>query len=111
MENIVKMNTLQGELKFRLDFEAIIKLEEKYGHMKVLDMFNELTEVRGKNFTRSVLNILSSCCIDKDLDGDKLKEILTPDYPTMLLMDEVSSKLLFGFLGSAEESSENEKNE
>lgn len=109
MENVIKLDTLKGELNFRLDFESVIKLEERHGHQAVLDMFNELTEIRGKSFTKSVLEILSGCCIDKELDCDGLKSILTPDYPTMLVMDEVSSKLLFGFLGGSEESTEQEK--
>lgn len=102
MENIVKMNTLEGELTFRLDFEAVIKMENKLGHQGVIDKFNAIMNTESKTFTRDVLTILANCCVEREMDGEELKKIITPDFPTMLILDELSSKLLFGFLGSSE---------
>lgn len=109
MQNIQKMQTLAGELSFRMDFEAIIKMEDKLGHQLVLETFNGLMNTDSRTFTKDVLEVLANCCVEKEIDGTGLKEILVPDYPTMLILDDISSKLVLGFFGSSEESGEEKK--
>lgn len=109
MQNVQKILTLEGLLTFRMDFEAIIKMEDKLGHQAVLDHFNGLMDSDSRTFTKDVLEVLASCCVEKELDGQGLKELLVPDYPTMLILDDISSQLVLGFFGSSEEMGEEKK--
>lgn len=91
-----------------MDFKAIYELENRWGHMNALSIFNELLNKESTQFTRSVLEILSCCCTNRKLNGEELAKSITPHFDNLRKIDEISVKLLLGFLGESEKGKKKE---
>lgn len=98
------------EYTFRLDFEALIKFNERYEN--ALDIFNTFLE--GKNEYSCIVKIMSCACVEKDFTEKELRSSLSFDLPTMKLLDLINLNLIKGSIvldkGANSGNGNNEKN-
>lgn len=98
------------EYTFRLDFEALMKLEERYENF--YELFNDF--LQNKKTYGTMLKILSCSCIEKDWTEEELRKTLGFSYPVMHLIDELSYALIVGSIleqKTEDTKNNNEKNE
>lgn len=100
---------------FRLDFKALMKFENKYGKDGFI-LFNNF--LQGNEVYSSIVKILSCCCIEKEFEEEELSSLLSFDFKTMKLMDEITFALVEGMIdksagkeGKNEETNQNNKEE
>lgn len=94
-----KIKLADKDYTFRLDFRALIKFENKYGTDGLI-LFNEF--LQGKNVYGNIIKILSCCCVEKDFTEKELANILSFDFSTMKLMDEITFALIEGMIDKKE---------
>ena len=93
-----KIKLKDKEYTFRLDFKALIKFNNRYD--KAMEIFNDF--LQGKNVYEAIVKILSCSCTEKDFTDYELSELLSFDYKTMKLMDEVTFSLIEGMIDKSE---------
>lgn len=97
---------LQGkDYKFRLDFKALLKFNNKYEN--AIDLFNEF--LSGKNVYDTVIKILSCACVNKEISEEELASKLAFNFECMKLIDEVTFALVQGVLSESETSGDVEE--
>lgn len=94
------------EYTFRLDFNALIKFEKKYGK-DGLTLFNKF--LQGENVYDSIIKILSCSCEEKEFEESELAGLMSFDFQTMQLMDKITFALIEGMISKTEGKSQ--KNE
>lgn len=104
----IKLN--DEEYTFRLDFKALMRFEEKYkytedeeGNMLTKDamvLFNEF--LQGQKVYENIIKILSCCCVEKEIEEGELSSLLSFDFKTMKLMDEITFTLIEGMMEKKE---------
>lgn len=82
------------EYTFRLDFDALMKFEEKYED--AIDLFN--TFLGNRKIYGTVVKILSCACKEKEWTEEELKKALGFSLPVMKMVDEVTFALVMGTL-------------
>ncbi|MSS43166.1 hypothetical protein FYJ27_05395 [Anaerosalibacter bizertensis] len=92
------------EYTFRLDFNALIKLENKYEDGILL--FNNF--LQGKNVYDCIVKILSCACVERDLDEEYIKKNLPFNFNTMKDLDKITFALAEGLINESDGG--NEKN-
>ncbi len=90
-----KIKLADIEYTFRLDFRALIRFEAKYGTQGMV-LFNEF--LQGKNVYENIVKILSCACVEKEFKEDELAGLLSFDFKTMKLMDDITFALIEGLI-------------
>ncbi len=91
--------SLKGkEFTFRLDFKALIKFNNRYE--KAMEIFNDF--LQGKDVYEAIVKILSCSCVENDFADYELSELLSFDFKTMKLMDEITFALIEGMIDKSE---------
>lgn len=121
-------------MTFRLDFDALIKFNERYKDYKTvteigedgkpvfdadgnpvtrklgaLDIFNDY--LQGKNQYDCEIKILSCACVERELTEAELRRNISWNLPAMKVFDSISNEMIIGSLefGKKEEN-DNSKN-
>jgi len=92
--NEFKIQIDGSECTFRLDFNALIKFNERYDD--AMADFNNF--LQGKELYNCIVKILSCACVEKEFTEEELKHSLSFDFKTMKLMDEITFALVEGIL-------------
>lgn len=100
--NREKLSTYEGDFEFEMTFRTIKNLDKRYGHQGAIEIFDNIIDFNGPNFTDSTLKVLECCCITRDLQEGELESILKPSFENIRKIDEVACKLVLGFLGESE---------
>ncbi|WP_097025423.1 hypothetical protein [Clostridium peptidivorans] len=95
------------EYTFRLDFEALIKFDKKYG-LEGMELFNKF--LSGNDTYECIIKILSCSCIEKEWEEEELKKGLSFNFNTMRLFDEITFTLAEGLINDDLDGSNKEKN-
>lgn len=104
---------------FRLDFDALAKFQEKYpGEQEdepsaedkpsAMEIFNQF--LKGEDVYNNIIKILSCACIEKEWKEKELKSLLSFDFQTMNLLDNIAFALAMGAI-KKEQNEATEKNE
>ena len=93
----IKINN--EECTFRLDFKALIKLNNRYEN--AMEIFNQF--LANKNIYDCIVKILSCSCVEKEFTEEELASYLSFDFPTIKLMDEITMVLFEGVAGKTED--------
>jgi len=101
-----KINIGKKKYTFRLDFNALINFENKYGKDGMI-LFNNF--LNGQNIYDCVVKILSCSCVEEQLDEEYIKENLSFNFTTMRLLDEITFSLVDGLLEEKEEVEEKQE--
>lgn len=115
-----KLQIGESEYKFRLDFKALMKFNEKYKDYKVvpviengkvkldkdnkpvmkalgaLDIFNKFINTPGDY--EDLIKILSCSCVERDFTEEEMLGKLSFDYPTMIVLDGITNRMIQGSL-------------
>lgn len=105
------LKTKHGDLNFKMNFSTIRKLDERYGHQKAIDIFDNIRDFNSPKFTDSVLRVLECCCVDRGLEEGTLEELLDPSFENIVKLDSIAFKLTLGFLGEREDEEEEQETE
>lgn len=105
------LDTLIGQLEFEMNFKTIKKLDERFGHLGAIEIFDSMVNFNGPNFTDSTLKVLECCCTSKALKVGELEELLKPSLQNIRKIDEIACKLVLGFLGENDDEVKGEKTE
>lgn len=92
----IKINNI--ECTFRLDFRALIKLNNKFEN--AMDIFNAF--LNNQDTYGCIVKILSCACVERDFTEEELIKYLSFDYKTIRLMDEITFALIEGVMGEKE---------
>lgn len=87
------------EYTFRLDFKALMKFENRYGTQGMV-LFNNF--LQGKETYASITKILSCACVEKEFTEEELATLLSFNFKTMKLMDEITLALVEGLIEKTE---------
>jgi hypothetical protein len=111
-----KINLSDKVYTFRLDFNALMKFENKYKYEEDKDgnviskesmvMFNEF--LQGSNVYENMVKILSCACVEKEFEEEELATLLSFDFQTMKLMDEITFALVEGMINKDKKSKNEE---
>lgn len=93
---------------FRLDFEALCKLEDKYDNS--LQIINDYLSQK-KQFS-NLTKILSCACVEKDWKEEELRKSLSFNFPAIKIIDMIGIDLIKGslVLDKKEEKNDSPKN-
>lgn len=100
----IKLN--DKEYTFRLDFNALMKFEERYKE-NAINIFNSY--LRGEETYSNIIKILSCCCVEKNLEEKELAGLLPFNFKTMKMMDEIAIELASGLIN--DNKGDSQKNE
>lgn len=89
---------------FRLDFKALLKFTNRYENG--LDIFNDF--LTGKNVYDCIVKVLSCACVEKDFTEEELTGLLSFNFETMKLMDEITFALIQGIMQEKDEKEDEE---
>lgn len=95
------------EYTFRLDFQALIKFDKKYG-LEGMELFNKF--LSGNDTYECITKILSCSCVEKEWEEEDLKVKLSFNFHTMRLFDEITFALAEGLINDNSDGSNKEKN-
>lgn len=105
-DNSYQLTTKTGEkLTFKLDFEAVLRLEMLVGNSVgatriFLDLFRPGTD----EFYKKGLMILCACCVEKpNMSIKEFNELFPLTNETFSKIDEVLNDLVTGFFGTSDE--------
>ncbi len=93
----IKLNGV--EYTFRLDFNALMKFENRYGIDGII-LFNNF--LQGNETYSSIVKILSCSCVEKEFDENELAGLLSFDFQTMKMMDEITFALIEGMINKSD---------
>jgi|GEM_PF-2700035 hypothetical protein len=115
-----KLKIGENEYTFRLDFKALMKFNLKYKDYKVvpvleagkikldkdnnpimkslgaLDIFNKFINTPGDY--EDLVKILSCACVDKEFTEEEILESLSFDFPTLVILDGITNRMIQGSL-------------
>ncbi len=110
-DNSYKLRTKDGEkLTFRLDFEAVLRLEMLLGSsISATRIFLDLFQPGTNRFFKDGLTILCACCVEKpDLTLEEFNRLFPLTDQTFSQIDEILHDLVTGYFGT-EDGEEAEK--
>lgn len=102
----IKLNG--NEYTFRLDFKALMKFENKFGKEGLI-LFNNF--LQGNEVYSSIVKILSCSCVEKEFTEEELSSLLSFDFQTMKMMDEITFALIEGMIDRGKEGKNEETNQ
>lgn len=89
-----KLEIDKEEFTFRLDFDALIKFNERYENS--MEVFNNF--LQGKKEYDCIIKILSCSCKNEKVTEEFLKHNISFDFPTMKILDLISRDMIQGSL-------------
>ena len=111
-----KIKIGKKEYTFRLDFKALIKFNNRFkDHEEVfingegkeekrvvgaMSIFNDF--LQNKDIYGCIVKVLSCACIEKEFTEDELAGMLSFNFKTMTLMDQITTALIDGVMGEKE---------
>lgn len=108
-DNAYKIKTKNGEyLTFKLDFNAMLRLEKKIGNsVAATRIFLDLFKPGSDSFFEKGLTILCACCVEKpELTLEEFNALLSFNDDTFTKVDEILRNLVVGYFGENEEDAE-----
>lgn len=111
-DNSYQLTTKNGEiLTFRLDFEAVLRLEQLFeSSVAATRIFLDLFTPGSRRFFKDGLTILCACCVEKpNLTLSEFNQLLPLTDETFTQIDQILHDLVTGYFGTSEESEAEKK--
>lgn len=111
-DNSYQLKTKDGDtLTFRLDFEAVLRLEQLFeSSVAATRIFLDLFTPGSQSFFKNGLTILCACCVEKpNLTLAEFNQLLPLTDDTFTKVDKILHDLVTGYFGTSEESEAEKK--